>query len=111
MRGRLLLGRVVSQADGKLLCWVNRSWLMLLVAAVVVLVTALRPQRVLATNRQSNGKMKFPVMSIPWQEDGGSNLSASKGFFSREISVKVYLYDQLVMEFLNSTRVSCPMFY
>ena len=33
---------VVCQADGQLLCWMNRLWVMLLVAVDVVLETALR---------------------------------------------------------------------
>ena len=33
----------VSQADGRLLCWIYRVWVMLLAAAVVVLATAPRP--------------------------------------------------------------------
>ena len=34
---------VFSQAHGQQLCWMNRVWVMLLVAAALVLVTASRP--------------------------------------------------------------------
>ena len=85
-----------------------------MVATVVVLVTAPRPPRFLATNKGIVIKL-IDANSCKWQEDViqkvvGSNPGAKKVTFCPEISVKVYLYDHLVSQFVYYTSVSCIMY-
>ena len=59
--------------------------------------------------KQSMREMQIPVRKVkPWQEEMswkvvGSNPGAGKGFFSRETSIKVYLWHHLVVEFVLYT--------
>ena len=56
--------------------------------------------------------MQIPEWKVmPWQEEMswkvvGSNPGAGKGFFSREISIKVNLWHHLVVEFVHNTYMS-----
>ena len=53
--------------------------------------------------------MQIPEWKVmPWQEEMswkvvGSNPGAGKGFFSREISIKVNLWHHLVVEYVHYT--------
>ena len=51
---------------------------------------------------------------MPWQEDLGpkvasSNPGTGKGYFSHEISVKVYLYNLLALVFVYYISACCVM--
>ena len=97
----------------------HRFWLILLLAAIVVLVTAPRLPSALATNgdkvikrRDTNPCNVREVMS--WHEDVsqtvmGSNRGAGKDFFSHEISVEVCLNNHLLWN-LYDVLYKCELY-
>ena len=79
---------------------------MLPVTEVVVFVTSARSTRALAAN---TGKMSVRRDANPWMVSNASAKSCKvdrKGFFSREISVKVNVFNNLALALVHYTSVN-----